>query len=117
MPLAPRQLDPIGKALADHLVIARGQLVDHPVGKGAFGGGLDPGAVVAGLDPADGDIVGGGHVVADEILKDHAHRRAQAGQVIVAQVAAIQQDAALVGVVKAGQQFDQGGFARAVFAH
>ena len=54
---------------------------------------------VARLYPAHGDIIGGGHVIADEILKNHPDGRAQAGQVVIAQVAAIQQDAALIRVV------------------
>ena len=65
----------------------------------------------------DGDVVARRQVVAHEILEDHAHRAAQRVQVIVAQVAAIEQDAAFVGVVEPGQQLDERGLARAVLAH
>ena len=40
-----------------------------------------------------------------------------AGEVVLAEVVAVEQDAALVGVVEPRQQLDQGGLAGAVLAH
>ena len=72
--------------------------------------------VVARLDAADGDIVAGAEIVAHEILEDHAHAAAQRVEVVVAQVVAVEQDAALVGVVEPRQQLHQRGLAGAVLA-
>ncbi len=55
-------------------------------------------------------------MVAHEVLEDHADVRAQRVQVVLAQVVAVEQDAALVGVVEARQQLDQRGLAGAVLA-
>ena len=92
------------------------QAADHFVGLAASGGTRDALAVVARLDPADRDIVAGRQVVAHEILEDDAHAAAQIIEPVVAQVVAVEQDAALVGVVEAGQQLHQRGLARTVLA-
>ena len=78
--------------------------------------GLDALAVVARLDAADGDVVGRGEVIADEVLEDDADVGAQRDQVVLAQVVAVEQDAALVGVVEPREQLDERGLAGAVLA-
>ena len=70
---------------------------DDGVGGAAVGGLSNPVAVPRRLDPTDGDILGGGKMEADEILEDHADALAQVVEVVVAQVAAVEQDAAFVG--------------------
>ena len=55
-------------------------------------------------------------MVAHEVLEDHADAGAHVVQVVVAQVAPVQQDPALVGVVQPRQQLHQRGLAGAVLA-
>ena len=76
----------------------------------------DARTVVARLDAPDRDVLGGGQVIAHEVLEDHADARAQRGEVVLAQVAAVEQDAAFVGVVQAREQLHERGLARAVLA-
>ena len=116
LPFAAGQLDAVLEALADHLVVAAGQARDHLVGLAAVGGPRDAFVVGARRDPADRDIVAGRQVVADEVLEDDAHAAAQFVEPVVAQVASVEQDAALVGVVEPRQQLHQRGLARAVLA-
>ena len=113
----PRQLDAVLEALADALPVAAGQPGDDLVGLAAARGPLDARLVVARRDAADGDVVAGAEIVAHEILEDDAHAAAQLVEVVVAQVVAVEQDAALVGVVEPGQELHQGGLAGAVLAH
>ena len=56
-------------------------------------------------------------IVADEILEDDAHVAAQRIEIVVAQVVAVEQDAAFVGIVEAGEQLHQRRLAGAVLAH
>ena len=76
----------------------------------------DARAIVARLDAADGDVVGGGQVIAHEVLEDDADVGAQREEVVFAQVVAVEQDAALVRVVEPREQLDQRGLAGAVLA-
>ncbi len=64
-----------------------------------------------------GDVLG--HVAAEEVgfLWDHAQALAVGGEVVGADVHAVDQDGAGGGVVEAGDEFDEGGLARAGFAH
>src|SRR6185503_9894159 len=96
LPLAAGELDPVLEALADHLVVPGGQLRDHVVRKAAPGRLLEACVLIARPDTTDGDVVGGGQIVTNEILEDDADIAAQGFQVIVAQVASIKQDEALV---------------------
>src|SRR3546814_12526457 len=56
------------------------------------------------------------HLVAREVLEDHADALQQGRLVPLLQVAAVEQDAAAVGRVQPGQPLDQGGLAGAVLA-
>ena len=112
LPLAAGEVDAGLEALADHLVVAGGQLRDDLVGQARVGGGLDARAVVAGLDAPHRDVLGRGQVVAHEVLEDDADVRAQRGEVVLAQVVAVEEDPALVGVVEAREQLDQRRLAR-----
>ena len=93
-----------------------GSALDHFVGQRAARGVADAGAVVHRVDLADADVLARGQVVAHEVLEDHADVRAQVVQVVVAQVAAIEQDAAFIRVVEPRQQLHQRGLAGAVLA-
>src|SRR2546425_11838683 len=56
-------------------------------------------------------------VVAYEVLEDHADAAAQAVQIVLAQVHAIEQDAPFVGVVQPRQQLHQRRLPRPILAH
>ena len=117
LPLAAAQIHAAVEAAANHLVVAAGQLGDDAVGQALVGGGFDAGLVQALLDAAHGQVLAGRQLEAHEILEDDADFLAQLGGVVFAQIVAVEQDAALAGVVEAGQELDEGGFAGAVFAH
>ena len=112
----PRQFDAVLEALADPLAVAFRQPVDDLVGVAMVRRPFDALLVVARLDAADGDVVAGGEIVAHEILEDDTHVGAQLFDVVFAKIAAVEQDAAFVGVVQPGQQLHQGGLAGAVLA-
>jgi hypothetical protein len=63
---------------------------------------LDAGLVGALLNAAHGQVLAGGELKAHKILEDDADFLAQLGGVVLAQVVAVEQDAALAGVVEAG---------------
>ena len=69
------------------------------------------------LPVAVGDVVRGARLVAAESLEDERDAPLQLIARQVAQVDAVEQDAALVGVVEAGQQLHQRRLAGAVLAH
>ena len=77
---------------------------------------LDARTILARLDAADRDVLGGRERVAHEVLEDHADVRAQLAEIVFAQVMAIEQDAAFVRVVEAREQFHQRRLAGAVLA-
>ena len=87
---------PVRKRLPMTLIVSLGKLANDLVRQAALGGGDDARAVIARLDAADGDIVGGGEVIADEILEDDADIGADREQVVLAQIMAVEQDAAFV---------------------
>ena len=68
------------------------------------------------LDLADADVLVEAHVVAHEVLEDHADRPAHRRQVVVAQVDAVEQDAPLGRIVEPRQQLGERRLARAVLA-
>ena len=98
LPFAARQLDTVLEALADASGRSRPAAGRSP---------RRPGCVLAArsmrarssraVDAADGDIVAGAEVVAHEILEDDADAAAQFVEVVVAQIVAVEQDAAFVG--------------------
>ena len=65
---------------------------------------------------SDRDIVAGAEIVADEILEDDAHVSAQRIEIVFAQVVAIEQDAAFVRIVEAGEKLHERRLAGAVLA-
>src|SRR5690242_11209496 len=66
------------------------------------------------LDLADRDILVEAHVVADEILKDDTHRLPHRREVVVAQVATIEQNLSFGGIVQAAEELHESGLAGAV---
>ncbi|KAG1534938.1 hypothetical protein G6F50_015433 [Rhizopus delemar] len=96
LPLATGQVHTLLEAAADQLVVAAGQFLDHFLGHAAARGVGDACLVIHGLDLAAANVLAGAEVVAHEVLEDHPEIGAQVVQVVVAQVAAIEQDAALV---------------------
>ena len=80
------------------------------------GVGLAPGVVDAG-HVAHPDVLAHLKLVADEVLEDHADAAPQGLGLPLLQGGAVQQDAALLGLVQAGQQLDEGGLAAAVVTH
>src|SRR5690242_4979059 len=103
LPFATRKIDAAAKTLADDLIVAVGQFPDHLVGEAAPRRLHDPQTVVARLDAADRDVLAGRQMIADEILEDDADVRPQRTQIVFAQVASVEQDAAFVGIVEASQ--------------
>ena len=72
--------------------------------------------VLQSLRCAHGDVFAGSHLVAHEILKDHADLAIQIVEVVFAKIDPIEQDLSFGGIVESGDQFDDGGFAFAVLA-
>ena len=68
-------------------------------------------------DFTDANVFIEAQVVADKVLKNYSDVAAHRYQVIFAEVHAIQQDAPFAGIVETRQQFCEGCFAGAVFAH
>lgn len=66
---------------------------------------------------AIGDIVGNGRFIAIERLKDNGELLIQIIKGHLANVRSINANAALVGIIEAGNQLDEGCFARAILAH
>src|SRR5258708_5394617 len=71
-------------------------------------------AVGSRLDQAHSDVVRRGEMEAHEVLEDHADVAAQLDEVVLAQVVAVEQDAARVGIVEAREQLHERGLAGAV---
>ena len=103
LPLAAAQVDAAVEAAANHLVVAAGQLGDYSIGQTLLGGGFDAALVLALFDAAHGQVLAGRQLEAHEILEDDPNFLAQLGGVVLAQVVAIEQDAALAGVVQPRQ--------------
>ena len=71
LPFTAGQVDAVLEPLTDDLVVAFGKFRDDLVGQRTLRRDDDALAVGACLDAADGDVLGGGEVVADEVLEDH----------------------------------------------
>ncbi len=106
--LPARELD---AALADHGVIAFGQLQDELMGVGDLGG-LDH-LGLAGVGAAEQDVFADGAMEEEHVLQHDGHLGAQALGLQVAHVMAVDGDAALGDVIEARDQAGQGGFAHA----
>ncbi len=117
LPFAARQVDAGLEALAEHLVVARrAACAITSSARLRWAAATMRARSLARLDAADRDVVGGGEVVAHEILEDDADVRAEREEVVLAQVVAVEQDAALVGVVEAREQLHERRLAGAVLA-
>src|SRR5437868_8288356 len=66
------------------------------------------------VDLADGDVLVEAHVVAYEVLKDHTDRLTNRREIVVAQITAVEKNAALGWIVQATEQLDERRFAGAV---
>ena len=97
------------------MIEALGEPADGLFGLAFIGGGADLEGIGPFLDAADGDIGGGGHLVAHEVLENHANLLPETLEIVFAQVASIEKDLTFGGIVQAGEQLDDGGFALAVF--
>ena len=97
--------------LADDGVIAVGQSADEGVGVGGLRGGDH--LLVGGVGLAHDDVLPDGAGLQPGVLQHHAVGGAQAVARHVADVAALDADAAGIHVVKAHQQVDDGGLAAA----
>ena len=75
-------------------------------------GGLDD-LLVGGVEGAVGDVLADGAVEEIDILADEADGAAQVFEAQIAQVMPVETDAALLHVIEAQKQFDQGGLAGA----
>lgn len=116
LPLAGGEVGAAVEAPAEHVVVAAGELGGDGVGEGFFGGVTDAGEVVEGVDVAEADVFLEEHVVTHVVLEDDADLAAQGVDGIVAEIDTVEEDDAVVGIVEAGEEFDEGGFAGAVFA-
>ena len=90
LPLAAGEVDAVGEALAERLVVAQRQAFDHAVGEAAPGGAGDAGGVLTLVDAPDGDVLRGGEIEAHEILEDHADSGAQVVEVVIGERPAIE---------------------------
>ena len=104
LPLAARQGDP---ALADDGVVAVLKRLDEVMGGGRARGRFE--VAPAGAGAGEGDVVGHRQREQEYVLFDGGDLRAQAGQVPVAQVDAVDGDAPGAGVVGAVHQLGEGG--------
>ena len=116
LPFAAGEIDAALEAAAQHLVVAALQLCDHAGGQALLGRVFDFFRRVRNFDAAHGDVFARRHFVAHEVLKDDADLGVQVGQVVLAQIDAIEQDLAFGGIVEPRDELDDGGLALAVFA-
>ena len=116
LPLSAGEFAAVAEPFAQLRIESAGQVVDKGRGHAPVGGVLPALAVLEVPDVADADVLAHPHLVAREVLEDHPDPLAQGGLVPFPQVATIEQDPALVGVVQAREQLDQGGLAGTVLA-
>src|SRR2546422_7463576 len=98
LPLAPRQLHPALEAAPQHVIVTLFEPERDRIGEAATRRRAHSLLVVQRLDLAHPDVLLEDEIVADEVLEDDADVPAQAAQVVVAQIDAVEQDAALVRV-------------------
>src|SRR5260370_25093664 len=101
---------------AQHLVEALRHALRDRIGETAARGLTDSCVVVQRLDLAHADVFPEDEVVADEILEDDSDILAKTVEVIVAQVDAVEQDAALVGIVEPREQLHERSLPRPIFS-
>lgn len=101
-------------ALADFGLEACGKGSDI-IGEAAFGGGFGDGFGRCARD-AEGDVFSEGGTEQEGFLGDEADGGAELVEVEVAQIDAIEEDAAGGGVEESGQEIEEGGFATAGLA-
>src|SRR6476661_1643310 len=104
-----------GPALHHRVVEGAGQALHEAAGPHQVGG--FPNTLVGNAGITERDIVADGAGEQKYVLQHHANLAAQLAQVVLAQVAAIHADAALLNVVEAAQQVDDAGFAGPGGAH
>ena len=117
LPLAAGEVHAFVEGFAKDGLVAVRQATDDIVRAGLPRRRLHQRALADGFHAPDAHVVRGREVVAEEILKDHADVAAVIRKVVVAQVLAVEQHAALVRIVEAREQFHDGGLAGAVLAH
>src|SRR6185437_3928660 len=116
LPLAAGEFAAVVEPLAELGFEAGWQAVDEVAGH-ALVAGLAPARLVLEVaDIAGTDVFAHAHLVAREILEDHADTLQQGGLVPLAQVGAVEQDAAAVRRIQPRQQLDQGGLAGTILA-
>src|SRR5580698_8893588 len=103
--------------LAELRAVAGGERL-HEFGREPLHGGAAPARLVfERAHVARADVLADQHLVAGEILEDHADALAQNGLVPILQIEPVEKDAAACRLVQPGEQLDQSGLARAVFPH
>ena len=117
LPLAAGEVHAFGKALPEHLLVAFRQFCHYRIRQALRGGRLDHGHIGHLFDVADGNVFPGLQLEADIVLKNDAYIVAQALQVVIPDINPVDEDAPPGGFVQAGEQFDQGGLAGAIFSH
>src|SRR2546426_4137681 len=117
LPLAPRQVDAPVEPPAQHLVVAPLEAGGHRVRQTAPRRLAHPGLVAQRVHLAHADVLFQDEVVAHEVLEDHADVPAQAVQIVLPQVHAVEQDAPFIGVVQACEQLHERRLPRSVLAH
>ena len=100
-----------GTPLADHGVVASGHLGDEIMRPSSPGGGLD--FITGGIRPSIRDILGNRNRKEKRFLQNKGNLVAKVAQTEIADVLAVDADAALPGIEKAGNEADEGGFSGA----
>lgn len=101
--------------LADHGVVAVREALDEVVNTGRACGGDD--VLLAGVRTAIGNVVGNRIVEEHRILRHDADRAAQGRLRDITNILTIDQDGALVDIIKTKQQPRERGFAGAAVTH
>src|SRR5207245_7267048 len=101
-------------AFTNYGVIALRQLDDKIVRQGSLRGGDD--SFLGNIGQAVADVVANGIVKEDVLLRDHGDLPAQRAKCGFPHIAAINADGARSDIIKAGQEIDERGFARAARA-
>ena len=102
LPLAAGQFATVLEPLAELGAVSRGQRLDEFGRKPLHRGAAPARLVVERPHVARADVLSDEHLIAGEILEDHADALAQGGLVPLPQIQAIQQDTALRRLIKDG---------------
>ena len=108
LPLAARERE---AALAEHRLVAVGQVVHERGRAGQLGGAAD--VLVVRVRPPEADVLAHALAEQERLLEDERDRAADVGDAQLAQVVTVEQHAALLGVVQTSEEAGDGALARA----